>query len=188
MTNHLPCPTVLRQLLRYEPETGKLFWKPRPMWMFSDSKRRSALHNCNHWNSTFSGKRAMTNQIQDGRHQGTIFGRQLLASRVVWAIMNGSWPIGQIDHENRDTSDDRISNLRDLTPSQNCKNRSMRADNSSGVTGVSISNRRRKWQARINIGRKRVTIGYFDCIAAAACARAIAEDVNGYHPTHGREK
>ena len=34
----LPSPEVLRQLLRYEPETGKLFWKERSALFFKCTK------------------------------------------------------------------------------------------------------------------------------------------------------
>lgn len=49
------------------------------------------------------------------------------AHRVIWMSVNGEIPIGmEIDHKNHDRSDNRIENLRLVTPSeqmQNCNNK-----------------------------------------------------------------
>lgn len=44
-------------LLKYDPETGKLFWKERTPDMFArGSGRNSPEHNCRRWNKKLSGK------------------------------------------------------------------------------------------------------------------------------------
>ena len=54
-----------------------------------------------------------------------INGKAYQRSRLFWTFMNGDIPKGmEIDHINRDRSDDRIENLRVVTPSENCKNKS----------------------------------------------------------------
>lgn len=45
----------------------------------------------------------------------------------------------QIDHKNRVPTDNRIENLRLLTPSNNSLNRKKRSDNTSGVKGIAIT-------------------------------------------------
>lgn len=40
----LPSPELLRKLLRYEPVTGKLYWRERSVEHFRDSAARKASH------------------------------------------------------------------------------------------------------------------------------------------------
>ena len=183
----LPSPEVLRQLLRYEPDTGKLFWKERgPEW-FSDGKILARVRSAQ-WNTKYAGREALT-----GRHNGYCagvirqFGWKLYAHRVVWAIYYGTWPENQIDHVNGVRSDNRIENLRDASSSENSRNMARGARNKSGVVGVSKCGDTGKWVASIYIGGgKTKRIGKFLSIEDAASARKAAEAKYGYHPNHGR--
>ena len=51
-------------------------------------------------------------------------GRQYMAHRVAWALYYGKWPDHTIDHINRDPSDNRIDNLRDVPQAINNTNKS----------------------------------------------------------------
>lgn len=44
------------------------------------------------------------------------------AHRLAWLIAHGAWPNNCIDHINRDRSDNRLSNLRDVSHSENMTN------------------------------------------------------------------
>lgn len=101
----LPSPELLRKLLDYDPETGVLTWKERPRDFFESDR------NWRWWNTRFSGASALSAIEGGGYKSGRIFGRPTKAHRVAWAIMNGSWPTGEIDHVNGDKTDNRISNL-----------------------------------------------------------------------------
>jgi hypothetical protein len=61
-----------------------------------------------------------------------------------------------VDHINHDTLDNRKSNLRICTHSENMRNRKIQKNNISGFRGVSFSNRNRfkKWMVHIRIGEK----------------------------------
>src|ERR1019366_3461065 len=52
-----------------------------------------------------------------------IDGRIYKEHRLVWLYITDKWPAWEIDHINRDPSDNRIENLREATPSQNMPNR-----------------------------------------------------------------
>lgn len=74
----------------------------------------------------------------------------------------------QVDHKNRNTLDNRRSNLRIATPGQNSQNRGVRSDSRSGVRGVGWFAPTRKWRAHACVDGKRRTLGYFDTIEEAA--------------------
>lgn len=181
----LASPEVLRQLLRYEPETGKLFWKARTPEMFSD-KQRAAKHACSHFNSRFAGKEAFTTINDDGYHHSRIFGRMYKAHRVVWAIVTGEWPADQIDHINGIPTDNRFENLRPVTGLENCKNKKTPSSNTSGVIGVSWDKTNKKWKASIRVDGHRKHIGTFDNFLPAVAARKAEEVAHGFHENHGR--
>lgn len=75
-------------------------------------------------------------------------------------IMNTP-PEYETDHVNHDKLDNRKSNLRVVTKSQNSFNVGIRKNNTSGYKGVSWSNVGKRWLAMINPGRKAVFLGYF---------------------------
>ena len=51
-------------------------------------------------------------------------GRLWMAHRVAWALYCGEWPKHTIDHINRDGTDNRIENLRDVPQQVNNNNKS----------------------------------------------------------------
>jgi hypothetical protein len=57
--------------------------------------------------------------------------------QIIWAVHFGEWPSTLIDHINGVTFDNRITNLRLASPSQNQANAKLREDNTSGIKGVS---------------------------------------------------
>lgn len=63
-------------------------------------------------------------------------GRLYRAHRLAWFYQYGEWPDGDVDHINRNRSDNRIANLRQSNRSENLCNSSIRSDNTSGVKGV----------------------------------------------------
>lgn len=75
-------------------------------------------------------------------------GRQWYAHRVVWMIVHGDIPNGmQIDHLDGDGRNNRIENLRVVTPAINSRNQSKSARNKTGVVGVCYSHRRSSYIA-----------------------------------------
>lgn len=80
----------------------------------------------------------------------------------------------EVDHINMNTLDNRRSNLRLCTASQNRANAEKRAHNTSGFKGVSWNITAKAWQARIGTGYKRVFLGYFNTVEEAAKAYDVA--------------
>jgi hypothetical protein len=79
------------------------------------------------------------------------------------------------DHRNRDGLDNRRSNLREATRSQQCMNRGTPSNNSSGKTGVSWSKEKAKWQAYIKKDGRMRHLGFFVSLEKAIAKREQAE-------------
>lgn len=132
----------------------------------------------------FTWRKTKNNRLKPGDVAGSVrpngyvnlgvAGKLYLAHRLAWLYMHGKWPSCVIDHINRDKSDNRIANLRDVTSSVNEQNKLICSRNSSGYRGVCFDPRRGKWEAKIwHHGRKQ-WIGYFDDAMEAATAYAKA--------------
>lgn len=165
--------SYIRSRLRYEPNTGKLYWLSHP-----DMPGR--------WNTRWSGKEAFTSKTSHGYRHGSIGGKALSAHRVAWAMNHGAWPADQLDHVNHDKSDNRIENLRVVTNAENHQNSPIRRSNTSGAVGVSRYSARDKWQAQIRCNGTHEHLGHFDSFEEAVEARRAAEIRYGFHPNHGR--
>ena len=181
----IPTPEELRQLLRYDPETGRLFWLPRDVSWFRDGWN-TAQSSCRTWNTKNAGREAFTT-VSRGYHVGRVMDVLLRAHRVAWAVHYGYWPSMNIDHINGDRSDNRIFNLRDVDQSVNLKNTRRSSRNTSGVTGVSWNRECSKWQANIKSEQKITYLGLFDQLCDAKTARKQAEARMGFHQNHGRD-
>lgn len=105
-----------------------------------------------------------------------INGVDILAHRLAWLYVHGSWPVGVIDHINGNRQDNRISNLRDVTQVENMLNvHKPRIDNTTGYRGVSLHKPSGKYLARLKIGGKYKSLGLFACAEAAAAAYTSAK-------------
>ena len=185
MTKDLPTPATLRKLLRYEHLTGLLFWRERGAEWFKDAPKQSAKAAAKGFNTQYAGQEALSYVGNHGYKCGAVQGVALLAHRAIIAMELGEWPI-EVDHESGVRTDNRLLNLAPSNRKDNCKNLSIKSNNTSGVTGVHWAEGRRKWRARINAGDREKFIGYFDDFADAVKARIAAEQECGYHVNHGR--
>lgn len=95
-------------------------------------------------------------------------------------ILNKSRDRNQVDHVNRNTLDNRRSNLRVCTFSENQANSGLRRDNTSGHRGVSWVKAKKRWRALIRINGKKKHLGYFlEKTQAVAAYREAALDSFG---------
>lgn len=113
-----------------------------------------------------SWRNPRANKLKPGDRAGTVghknyrvvqlMGKHYREHHICWAISKGAWPINQIDHKNCDRGDNRISNLRECTGSENAKNRTLNKNSSSGYKGVSFHKASGKWAARIQVNKQRI--------------------------------
>ena len=171
----------VRQALVYCPETGEFCWRVRPREHFIKE------HVWRRANTRYAGSRAGHVSAASGYMSIRLGGRALYAHRLAWLYAHGVWPVGQIDHINGVRADNRLANLRAVSPRENCLNAAVRSDNKSGVPGVYWAAGPEKWHARVWADGRSVCVGYFASLVDAVRARKDAEVRYGYHKNHGRE-
>lgn len=153
--NDIPI-NYLRECLR--EEGGRLFWLRRPAGHFI----RDQVWKM--WNIRFADKEA--GFMSTGQRWQVCFDKQnLMRSRIVWALRTGEWPAGEVDHWDRNRSNDRFENLRLATRSTNMANTKRRSHNTSGFKGVTRF--AQKWRAKICVNNKEVHLGLHDTPEAA---------------------
>jgi hypothetical protein len=140
----------LKEVLDYDPATGVFTWiKPR--------------------NGVTVGDEA-GGLSKDGYRHLCLDKKQWKSHRLAWLYVHGEWPKGEIDHINRVRDDNRMENLRVVTPQQNKMNHGGHKRNRSGITGVCWIGY--AWRAFIG---NEILINSHDFFEAC-CARKSAEN------------
>lgn len=106
--------------------------------------------------------------------------KKYLVHRLAWLYVNGYMPENNIDHIDRDPTNNKISNLREVSQGCNMRNRKKLKNNSSGVSGVSWNKSRDIWVSTIRAGGKHRHLGYFKIFKDAVTARWKAEVEYGF--------
>ncbi|EDI8735816.1 hypothetical protein GEM21_05490 [Salmonella enterica] len=120
----------IREMIFYRD--GNLYWKPEA---YGKGKIKGKPLGCldNHGyqrvSITLDGKR-----------------RFYKVHRLIYWLLKNEWP-EQIDHENKNRSDNRIENLRPATTRLNQMNRDKPITNKSGYIGVHLCKHGKKWVA-----------------------------------------
>lgn len=185
MTRTYPSQAQLLQLLDYDPETGRMTWRPRSPDMFS-AGAQSAEHACKRWNARFAGKQAFAELAVCGYLRGCIDGRRYRSHVIAWIISTGRHPEGDVDHINGDPLDNRIANLRDVPHAINLRNAKQWSHNRSGHNGVYWSTRYGKWEAEAKVNKRKRYLGRFDRIEDAIAARKSFDAEHGFTARHGK--
>ena len=89
----------------------------------------------------------------------------------------------EVDHRNGNKLDNRKSNLRICSRSENQMNRGKQKNNTSGFKGVSQIKMNQKWVAYIKVNYKRIYIGCF--LKKVDAARAYNMAALKYHGEFG---
>lgn len=144
----------LLSMLRYEPETGLLYW----LINRTNGRKIGDVAGCSDKNGYVVIK---------------LLDRQYFAHRLVWFYVHGEWP-PRLDHKDGVKNNNRLENLREATSSQNCMNR-RHQKRAKYLKGVSYSVRDRLFSAGLMKDGKRYHLGCFKTeleAHAAYCAGA----------------
>ena len=173
----IPTVAELRQLVQCDPYTGDFVWLERPLHLCRTGNT-SREANCRAWNKRFAGKPAFTTKSVHGYYQGAIFHRIYRAHLVAYALYHGEWleyPY-EIDHWDKDKLNNRISNLRPVTKSENNCNMRLKSTNTSGYNGVRWNVRDQVYVARGQAkGYPHLYAGFKTEAEAVACRKAWEE-------------
>jgi AP2 domain/HNH endonuclease len=139
----------LRELLHYDEDTGEFRWRKH------------------------GGNEVCLGDVA-GCVRICVLGRTYRAHQLAWLYVTGRWGRPMIDHRDGDATNNRWSNLRRASASQNGANRGRSRQNSSGYKGVSLCRRSGRWEAYITKKRRRMHLGTFDTPEAAHDAYVAA--------------
>ena len=115
----------------------------------------------------------------------TINNKPYLVHRVVYLHYYGVLP-KTIDHIDGNELNNKISNLRECTVSQNSYNEKIRKNNTSGIKGVSWVKKTRLWAAQIKVDGEIVHFGCFwDIDTAAQVLRIERTKLHGVFANNG---
>lgn len=136
------------------------------------------------------GKRIKINDVlgtvrSDGYISIVINSKHYKAQNLAWLYVYGKLPKNELDHKNKNKADNKIANLRDIEHKENCRNRSKRSDNKSGVTGVYFNEKRNKWLCGIRVDGKYYHLGCFKDFDDAVDARKKALKEFEFYTGHG---
>lgn len=155
-------------------QDGILYWKERPRSHFACDQAWKM------WNTRYANEEAGCPSFFEPRNCWrwivTLSYRHIPRSVIVWAIHYHEWPTLLVDHEDRNSLNDRIENLRLATYSQNRANATRSLNNKSGCKGVSWYSRDGRWQTSIKVNGETIYLGLFDTpeeAHAAYCQAAI---------------
>ena len=135
----------LRKDIHYDPQTGQF----------------TLLQDIN--NKAKKGK--VIGYLSKGYVKVPYKGLRISGHRLAWALTHGVWPDKEVDHINLDRSDNRLSNLRLATRSQNAMNRKPL---SGRYCGVSLHKPTGRYQSRITVNGITKYLGVFGTEEEAA--------------------
>lgn len=129
---------------KYDPETGVFTW-------------------VSPWKGVRVGDKVGYLDTSNGYLRVAYNRKKYFAHRVAWFIVFGRWPKEQIDHINGNRTDNRISNLREVSNKTNAQNhRTPNKNNTSGYLGVTWHNQMKKWAAGIMVDGRMKHLGLFE--------------------------
>jgi hypothetical protein len=139
----------LKEVLDYNPDTGVFTWKKTV-------------------NSHAVVGSVAGNQDSSVYIRITIYKKKYAAHRLAFLYMTGEFPKHLVDHINQIKDDNRWTNLRQATVSQNNINSKKQKNNKSGYRGVYWVKKYQVWRVQIKYKSKYITLGSYTDIKEAA--------------------
>ena len=139
----------LKEVLEYNPDTGLFTWK-------KTVNSRAVI-------GSVAGYK-----INEGYTQLCIYRKKYRIHRLAFLYMTGEWPNELVDHINQIKDDNRWSNLRQATVSQNNINSKKQKNNKSGYRGVYWDSKNQIWRVQIKYKSKHKYLGRYTDIKEAA--------------------
>lgn len=155
---------LLRQKLIYDPETGALTHR---------KNGKAAFTTTCPW-----GYKCACVTISKG------VTKLVKAHRVAFALMEGRWPNGDIDHINGNRSDNRWSNLRECSRSENLHNQ-VKTRKKSNLPANIVMNVSGSFLVQVWHQGRYVTQKTFKTLDEALAHRNMIFDQYGFSPRHG---
>lgn len=162
----LPSIEYLNECFEVDFEAGILMWKERPRKHFYSNQ------SWKRFNTIFAGKKVgWVNKIKHCKRV-CINESNYLVHRIIFAMYKNNIEIAeQIDHKDNDGSlNNKITNLREATASNNKANQKIQKNNKSGYKGVYFHTRDKMYAAQINCNGRKYHLGYFNSAIEAARA------------------
>ncbi len=140
---------------RFYTDDGKLFYKEREgqIW-WNTNKAHKEVGKKNYY-----GHICVTQTLK-----GKV--KNFCVHRIIWFLEKGYWPT-QIDHIDRNPSNNKIENLREVTQRENNFNKGKYKTKNTSKGVNKVGNR---WVARISAHHVKYHIGTFDTEEQAAAA------------------
>ena len=159
------------ELFTYDRETGVIKWRKR-------------VGGGQHDNLVAGGTSS-----SDGYARVCFKGKKYLVHRIAMLLAYGFCSDElEIDHINHIRNDNRLSNLRFVTRTDNLRNQSRSSKNTTGVTGVYYRRAKRKYEAYINVDGVNIYLGLFVTLEEATEVRKAAEIKYKFNANHGTNK
>lgn len=176
---------TLTKYLEYRPETGEIVFKPRCADDFHWHKNPQAYADW--FNASKSGKSAYMSPTPNGYLRVACCGQTYLGHRAAWILATGEEPTGEIDHINGDKTDNRRSNLRDVSRSKNAANHGVFSTSKAGITGISYRASLDRWVVGFTRDGKPTPRRWFKTKQEAVAHRLSMGDLPREYVTGGQE-
>lgn len=152
----------IKQNYRYDPHTGLL------------------------WIKLSKYSRVVGRSKSNSKHlQVGILGKMYSVHRIAWLLSYDSFPSCEIDHIDRNPTNNKLTNLREASHQENKFNRTKYSTNTSGFKGVVWVKDKKKWRAGICLNSKFIFIGYFSSPEEASKAYEVkASELFGKFSPH----
>lgn len=146
---------MAKEIFEYNPITGVVCWK------CSKGRRKAG--------------KVITNKDSEGYLRVGLGRKSYKLHRIIWLLTHGYMPEYYIDHINRNKSDNRLCNLREVSHTCNLRNSSVAINNTTGVKGVRYRSEYGVYIAQIKVKSQHKHLCWTECFVEAVAHRLAAE-------------